>query len=74
MRTVNPSAKDSLRVLGGEGGRVLMCFILSVGYIYIVSSHLRESLGSLHTHGMRNELHNKQAVRRKLQTKEGKAL
>src|SRR6266699_2671447 len=29
-RTVKPSAKDSLRVLGEEGGRVLMGFILSV--------------------------------------------
>src|SRR6266704_4874277 len=38
MRTVKPSAKDSLRVLGGEGGKVLMEFILSVVSIYKVSS------------------------------------
>src|SRR5437868_11770272 len=37
MRTVKPSAKDSLRVLGGEGGTVLMEFILSVVSIYKVS-------------------------------------
>lgn len=46
-RTVKPSAKDSLRVLGGEGGKVLMCFILSVGSSYIVSSHMRDSSDSL---------------------------
>jgi len=38
MRRFKPSAKDSLRVLGGEGGTVLMEFILSVVSIYKVSS------------------------------------
>jgi hypothetical protein len=41
-RTVKPSAKDSLRVLGEEEGRVLMGFILSVGSNYIVSVHTRD--------------------------------
>jgi hypothetical protein len=38
MRMLKPSAKDSLRVLGGEGGKALMEIILSVVSIYNVNS------------------------------------